>query len=187
MYLVIRLYAIPEGLDQVVFDLHWGFPSIREDFLDATCFLFSSHEHLGIVDYTSKQLPPSLQLDYIKHSGDVMDKLNKQGHHKITLSVKQIPIDVTHLFFTLSSWHSANIAKYPNPSLKFYEVKNPNNNLCETTLTRAASSQAVVMCSLSRDQYDVWNIYQSGKLSTGNAKHYDPLINTIQSLIRQGY
>jgi stress response protein SCP2 len=116
-----------------------------------------------------------------------MDNRRRIGHHTIHVHLKQIPSYVTHLFFTLSAWDSPNISKYPNPSLKFYEASNINKDLCKTTFTHARNSEAVVMCSVSRGNHGRWAVYESGKLSAGNANHYGPIKRTIRNLIFSGY
>lgn len=181
LYLVVLLYAIPEAFDHVVFDLYWGYPSSGCDFLDASCLVYKGTTCLNLADYCHRNL------DGITHSGDLMDRFKRIGHHTIHVYLKQIPSNVTHLFFTLSAWRSPNIAKYPNPSLKFYEASNRETDLCKTTFTHAGNSQAVVMCSVSKNSQGRWNIYESGKLSAGNANNYDPLKSTISNLIKTGY
>ncbi|XP_045161189.2 uncharacterized protein LOC123526204 isoform X2 [Mercenaria mercenaria] len=180
--LVIILYSVPENFDRVVFDLFWGYPSTGCDYLDASCLLFNGTKFKTCCDYTNRQL-----IQAIIHSGDVMDNKNKIGHHTIYVNLKQIPTDITHLFFTLSAWRSPNISRYPNPSLTFREASNPTSDLCKTTFHHANLSQAVIMCSVSRGPHGRWEIFESGKLSSGNAKNYKPIINTIKSLISQGF
>lgn len=182
LYLVVLLYAIPEALNHVVFDLHWGYPSSGKDYLDASCLVYEGSKFLKEVDYRRRD-----NLFGITHSGDVMDDVRKIGHHTLHVFLKQIPSNVTHLFFTLSAWACPNIARYPNPSLKFYEASNTKTDLCKTTFTNAVNSQAVVMCSVSRKNEGRWDIFESGKLSPGNAKDYEPLKRTISELIEKGY
>ncbi|KAJ8318511.1 LOW QUALITY PROTEIN: hypothetical protein KUTeg_003602 [Tegillarca granosa] len=183
IYLVIILYSIPDTLNDVVFDLFWGYPVSGVDYLDASCLLLNRNSFVSVVDWSQRH---GLQ-GSVHHSGDVMNDAARIGHHTINVKLKSIPADITHMFFTLSAWNSPNIARYPNPSLKFYEAANPNKNLCKTTFNHARNSQAVVMCSVSRNQRGCWEIYESGQLSAGNANKYNPLKKTIQSLISQGY
>ena len=182
--LVICLFTIPENFDDVVFDLHWGYPYHGMDYLDASCLIFSKNVFSSVVDFrgTSKTLTSIA----IRHSGDVMDHKRRIGHHTINVSLKKIPSNVTHLFFTLSAWSSPNIAQYPNPSLKFYDASKPGTDLCKTTFNHARNSRAVVMCSVSRNASGNWQIFESGQLSAGNAMNYQPLISTIQKLITTG-
>lgn len=181
LYLVVRLYEIPDAFDYVVFDLFWGYPASGPDFLDASCLVYQGTTFLNLADYRHRTLSG------ITHSGDVMDNSKRIGHHTIHIYLKQLPSNVTHLFFTLSAWNSPNIAKYPNPSLKFYEASNAEKDLCKTAFTHAGNSQAVVMCSVSKSSHGTWEIYESGKLSAGNAMDYGPLLSTISSLIKTGY
>ena len=181
LMLVVLMFAIPDQFDNVVFDLFWGYPIGKRDYLDASCLLFQGQSFMSVVDYHNHPM------SCIRHSGDVMDDQRRLGHHTINVHLKNIPSNVTHLFFTLSAYMSPNISKYPNPSLKFYEADKPNKDLCKTSFTHAGHSQAVIMCSVSRDVGGRWNIFESGKLSAGNVNNYNPLAATIQSLIRQGF
>lgn len=180
IHLVVCLYTVPETFDHVVFDLYWGFPASGVDFLDASCLIFNGTTFIEVVDYKCKSNIA------VKHSGDRMDPLTARGHHTIDVHLANIPKNVTHLFFTLSAWSSPNISKYPNPSLRFYEASNPTKDLCKTTFTHANCSQAVVMCSVSKAN-GLWQIFDSGKLSNGNARNYTSLKQTIRQLITSGY
>ncbi|OWF52740.1 hypothetical protein KP79_PYT06322 [Mizuhopecten yessoensis] len=193
VYLMVLLYSIPEAFDHVVFDLHWGYPVTGADFLDASCLVYQGTALKSVCDYRgyrksgSQQSIKPFPLSGLKHSGDIMNKIKRIGHHTINVHLKNIPTEVTKMFFTLSAWNSPNIARYPNPSLKFYQANNPTVDLCKTTFQHARTSQAVIMCSLSRNTDGTWQIYESGKLSSGNAKNYGPLSSTIVGLIRSGY
>ncbi|XP_033734839.1 uncharacterized protein LOC117323600 [Pecten maximus] len=182
VYLMVLLYAIPEAFDHVVFDLHWGYPLSGVDYLDASCLVYNRQTNTAVCDYRRR-----MPMNGLHHSGDIMDNINRVGHHTIHVHLKQLTGNVTKLYFTLSAWSSPDIARYPNPSLKFYQADNPTVDLCKTTFTHARASQAVVMCSLSRDTNGMWQIYESGKLSSGNANNYAPLNSTIVSLIKSGY
>ncbi|XP_052068627.1 uncharacterized protein LOC127707905 [Mytilus californianus] len=177
---VICLYSIPEHFDDVVFDLYWGYPYNRTDYLDASCLLFQGTFYKRVIDYRD------INYVAVSHSGDMMDNRRRIGHHKINVSLKKIPSNITHLFFTLSAYNSTNIAQYPNPSLKFYDASKPGKDLCKTTFHHARNSQAVIMCSVSRNTQGHWEIFESGQLSAGNAKNYERLIHTIQQLISRG-
>ena len=176
------MFAIPDKFNHVVFDLYWGYPSTGPDFLDASCLMFQSHKFVSVVDFRRR-----CSDSYIQHSGDVMDSVRSIGHHTINVHLKLIPTHITHLFFTLSAWDSPSISRYPNPSLKFFEADKPTKNLCNTTFTHAGHAQAVIMCSVSRDAEGKWKIFESGKLSAGNARNYDPIKSTIISLIKKGF
>lgn len=42
------------------------------------------------------------------------------------------------------------------------------------------------MCSLSRTR-NGWVVYENGQTSSGNAKNYDPIKETIKNLIKEGF
>lgn len=181
LYLVVLLLEIPDSYDHVVFDLHWGYPAFGCDYLDASCLGYQDLQFVKLADFRRSTLKG------VTHSGDVMDDCNRIGHHTIDVHLKQVPSNVTHLFFTLSAWQSPNISRFPNPSLKFYEASDMKKDLCKTTFTEAGNSQAIVMCSLSKNKQGRWEIYENGKLSAGNAMDYSPIKSTISNLIRSGY
>lgn len=185
IYLVILLMAIPKNLDHVIFDLQWDYPSSGRDMLDASCLAYQNKTFLRVFDWFSG--PSRFFKASITHSGDKLDEVNRKGHHTIDVRLKQLPNYVTHLFFTLSAWASPDIGKFPNPSLRFYDASNSGIDLCSTTFTHATNSQAVVMCSVSKNKGGQWEIYESGKLSSGNADDYTPLRKTIKELIQKGF
>lgn len=198
--LVICLYSIPKHLDNVVFDLYWGFPmkekstllylfsffgmeDFKVDYLDASCLIFCGPNHYKTIDYGYRNSKCG-----VTHSGDRIDRVNKVGHHTIDVLISQIPVGVTHLFFTLSAWNSPSISKFPNPSLRFYKASKSDVNLCKTSFSQVGNSQAVIMCYVTRcGRSGRWQIFESGKVSAGNAKDYAPLIATIKSLIDLGH
>jgi len=184
IHLMVLLYEIPQHFNHVIFDLFWGYPAAcKRDFLDASCLVFHGKTYRDVVDYCHYMfLNATATNKSIWHSGDVMDDVNRIGHHTIDVCLKDLPASVTHLFFTLSAWQSPTIAHYPNPSLKFFEASDKSKDLCNTSFQHACHSQAVIMCSVER-RGGQWKIFNCGKLSAGNAMNYEPLISTIQSLI----
>ncbi|XP_028413836.1 uncharacterized protein LOC114536684 [Dendronephthya gigantea] len=183
IYLLVLLYAVPDGFDHVIFDLFWGYPHRGRDYLDASVFLYSGAKFIEVVDYSHTESKSCLAA--VRHSGDVMDDAQQLGHHTINVSIKSIPAHINKLVFTLSAWNSPNISKYPNPSLKFFDAKFPKKQLCSDEMSGAAHAQAIVMCCLTKRESG-WQVFSLKKLSAGNAKKYDPLKNTIGSLIRKG-
>lgn len=202
--LVKLLYAIPQNIDKVVFDLNWEYPedakvlegNEKRDYLDASCLMFEGEKCVRTIDFVQKN-PLMLALLKkhkgikqkewgVKHSGDRMDDRKRIGHHLIDVSIQDIPEEVTNLFFVLSAWNSPTISRYPNPSLTFYESSNPGVDLCSTTFTHASDHSAVIMCSLSRTR-NGWVVYENGQTSNGNAKDYDPIKSTIEILIQDGF
>ena len=179
LHLIVVLYEINQSLDHAIFDLFWGYPSRGCDYLDASVLIYSGSALQGIVDYSSRGFIG------VSHSGDVMDHKKCVGHHTISVQLKSLPININKLFFTLSAWNSPNISKYRNPSLRFFDAKEPNKQLCSDQMGHAAYSQAVIMCSLSKID-GVWKVFSLRTLSAGNAKDYSPLQQTIGGIITQG-
>ena len=181
--LLVRLYEVPDELDHVIFQLSWGFPSTGKDYLDATVFLYRGTNFIEVVDYQHR----TSGFGSIIHSGDKLDELRGIGRHKINVSIKSLQHDIDTLVFTLSSWESPNISKFKNPSLQFYDKNFPKQQLCSDEMGHAASSQAIIMCCLSKSKDNRWKVYSLKTLSSGNAKNYDPMQQKIASLIQQGF
>lgn len=179
IHLMVLLYAIPDYMDNVIFDLSWGYPSSGRDFLDATCFSYSNSTHRGTVNYDNKVWPSTATS--IEHSGDGMDDTNARGYHTIAVSLKKVPDYVTHLLFALSVWSNPSIALFRSPILRFYDAANKGKDLCNTSLSDASDSEAVVMCFVARKKSKKgWEIFESGQLSSGNSMNYDPLHETVK-------
>ncbi|KAL4235120.1 hypothetical protein ACF0H5_006758 [Mactra antiquata] len=188
IFVIVPLYCVPEHLDNVVFDLSWEFPDVNPDFLDATCFAFEKEEFVQVIDWTHPTNKYYLK-DSIKQSEkNVTSAGQKTGHQTIHVSLKAVPCNITHLYFTLSSWRSPSLSAFKNPSLKFYETSEENVNLCETTISHALSSQAVIMCSAVREGDRQWQIFECSVRSVveGNSKRYNPIRARISELIRDG-
>lgn len=179
IHLIVVLYEINQTLDNAVFDLFWGYPSSGVDFLDASVLMYSGSSLQGIVDYRQGSF------NGVSHSGDVMDNAKCLGHHTIHVQLKSLPGDVNKLFFTLSAFCSPNISRYKNPSLRFFDAKEPNKQLCSDQMGHAAHSQAVIMCSLSKIR-GVWKVFSLRTLSAGNVANYSPLQQTIGDIITKG-
>ena len=173
------LYEISESLDNVIFDLFWGYPTRGRDYLDASVLIYSGSSFQTVVDYRCRAFSG------VTHSGDVMDDVKRLGHHTINVKLKSLPSSVDKLFFTLSAWNSPDISKYKNPSLRFFDAKEPNKQLCSDQMQHAAHSQAIIMGSLCKINHS-WKVLSLRKQSAGNAKNYSPLQQTIGGLIVQG-
>lgn len=181
LHLIVVLFDIPESFDQVIFDLFWGYPRNKRDYLDASVLIYSGKKLAYIADYRHKVFFN----DAVCHSGDVIDDEKREGHHTIDVKLKSLPVEVDKLFFTLSAWNSPNISKYKDPRLRFFDAREPDVQLCRDQLQDAAQSQAVIMSSLSRIDGG-WKVCRSLTLSAGNAKGYAPLQKTIGSRIAEG-
>ena len=179
LHLIVLLYAIPDSFDHVIFDLFWGYPSSGRDYLDASVLIYSGTFFQGLVDYRHRVFSG------VSHSGDVMDDAKSLGHHTINVKLKSLPSSTDKLFFTLSAWRSPNISKYKTPSLRFFEAKEPNKQLCSDQMQHAENSQAIIMCSLSKID-GAWNVFRSLTPSAGNAKDYTALQQKISGIISEG-
>ena len=173
------LYEISESLDNAIFDLFWGYPVSGRDYLDASVLMYNGQSCQAVVDYRRRVF------NGVSHSGDIMDDVRRRGHHTINVKLKNLPAAVDKLFFTLSAWNSPNISKYRNPSLRFFDAREPNKQLCSDRMQHAAYSQAIIMCSLCKIN-GKWKVFSLRKLSAGNAKIYAPLKQTIGGIIAQG-
>ncbi|XP_029193251.2 uncharacterized protein LOC114959410 [Acropora millepora] len=180
LHLVVVLYEINnDSLDNVIFDLFWGYPVSGRDYLDASVLLYKRHWFRSVVDYEQTVCKG------VSHSGDVMDDAKRRGHHTISVKLKSLPAAVDKLFFTLSAYNSPNISKFKNPSLRFFDAREPNKQLCSDHMQHAAYSEAIIMCSLCKIN-GVWKVFSLRKCSAGNAENYTPLKKTIGSIIAQG-
>ncbi len=184
IHLLVRLYEVSDELNDVIFDLSWGFPKTGVDFLDATVFLYmgDSVNPVDIVDYNNhvSKFGPA-----VTHSGDVIKKDEKTGYHQINVSIKSLQ-QVDKLVFTLSSYDAPNISQFQKPSLRFFDKKFPQYKLCSDEMKNAANSQAIIMCCLSK-RNGRWEVHSLKTNSCGNAKDYAPLKKTIASLIQQKF
>jgi len=179
LHLIVVLYEISESLDHTIFDLFWGYPSSGCDYLDASVLIYSGIFFQGVVDFED------LDFSGVSHSGDVMNDAKRLGHHTINVKLKSLPATIDKLFFTLSAWDSPNISKFKNPSLRFFDAKEPSKQLCSDQMQNAAFSQAIIMCSLSKINGS-WKVFSLRTPSAGNAMDYSPLQQKIAGIISQG-
>ncbi|KAK3606150.1 hypothetical protein CHS0354_010783 [Potamilus streckersoni] len=187
IYILFPLFRVPEDLNHVVFDLSWGFPETHPDFLDASCFVFQQSEFTQLIDWNHPTDDFYLK-GAVKHTQEITTSGRSTGHQKIDVHLKRLPSSITHIFFTLSSWKSPNLSAFSNPSLKFFDAREIERDLCETTITHALDSPAVIMCSVVRDGKE-WLILEYGPeaLVDGNAKQYNPIREKIEELIKESY
>ncbi|RUP51298.1 hypothetical protein BC936DRAFT_148834, partial [Jimgerdemannia flammicorona] len=100
---------------------------------------------------------------YPAHGADYLD-----GHHEIIADLANLPQDVQHLYFVLSAWKSPTIGHFPNPSFQMFDKEKPTKQLCQYCIEKAANSQAVILCCVSRTRQG-WEVKVDGRLSAGNA------------------
>ncbi|RUS34794.1 TerD domain-containing protein [Jimgerdemannia flammicorona] len=180
--LIIILFAITSGslVRNVTFRLYWGYPATGKDYLDGTCLVFrDGPEDIMVYDYMHRFRPP---FPHIKHSGDVMDDVGKRGHHEIVVDLANLPPDVRQLYFVLSSFQSPTIGHFPNPSFQMFDRDKPTEQLCSYTIANAKDHQAVILACVSRTVQG-WQVAAVGRLSLGNVNDYDPIIDTITTIM----
>eukprot|EP01111_Echinosteliopsis_oligospora_P013390 TRINITY_DN4796_c0_g1_i1.p1 TRINITY_DN4796_c0_g1~~TRINITY_DN4796_c0_g1_i1.p1 ORF type:complete len:368 (-),score=61.98 TRINITY_DN4796_c0_g1_i1:32-1135(-) len=192
------LYAINSSsdLDKTTFNLRWGFPGNRRDYLDASCLIYYNDTYVGLVDYECNNQYQILKecrineikaediTDYLRHSGDAsIDRHG--GFHFIKLSLKSLPRYVTHLFFVLSAFQSSSLAHFPNPQVALVD-DSTNRELCQYKISDAGHAQAVIMCCLMRTNDGGWRVESLGVVSSGNAENYIPINTTISGLFQGG-
>jgi len=168
-------FANTSNLNNITFDLIWGFPKQGRDYLDATCMMYEGMNYKTIVDFTTKE-----QLG-VTHSGDVMDTTAKTGKHIIKISLKEVAKNISHLYFILSAWNTPSIIDFKLPSVKFFDNNAPDVPLNEYSIPSAGESQAVIMCCLLRCD-EGWRVMALGRKSPGNAREYTEIHKTIAKL-----
>jgi stress response protein SCP2 len=167
------------ALEDIKFDLHWGYPPSGRDFLDASCLAFDGAKNrVDFVDFDHNEA----RCRAIFHSGDIMDDSQKVGHHIITVHLSRLAPNYKRLYFNLSAWNSPNIGSYPHPAVSLYDEKRPNEQLCDYAIQTAATSQAVVMCYLEKNAGDSWDVWRCGALSAGSVRAFQPIEDTIRRL-----
>ncbi|XP_028413849.1 uncharacterized protein LOC114536695 [Dendronephthya gigantea] len=183
IYLLVLLYAIPDRFNQVIFNLLWEYPESGRDYLDASVLLYSGTNFVDVIDFSNRE---SKSCPGVQHSGDVVDDDEQSGHHTIHVSIKSIPSHINKLIFTLSSWHSSNISKYPSLSLRFFDAKFPDKQLCDDKMSHVAYSQAIIMCCLI-NRGGGWKVFSLKRPSAGNVLNYRQIKSTSMALIEKGY
>ncbi|XP_052813680.1 uncharacterized protein LOC128240816 [Mya arenaria] len=179
--LLVLLYAVPDNLNDVVFDLGWDFPSHGNVWLDAIIFFYANKTFINYADYReSKQTP----LPGIRHTGDVWDRINRKGHQVIYLTLKSIPSNITHMFLLLSAYEGT-LQRFPKPYISFYETSNRSKDLCRTTIQHALSAKTVIMCYMTK-RSGRWELFESGKLCGGHIWDHAPMKTVVEDLIAQG-
>ena len=185
-YLVIILCAVPENLDHVVFDFHWGLPPGRNrDYLDVTVFVYSGGSCLG---YINHRHPERYFCRGVKHSGHAdINRFKREGHQRVDVLLKSIPVEVDKLVFTLSAYASSSISAYPYSRLQFYDVKFPDKQLCDDEMNHVKHCESVIFCCLSKERGGLWKNLSLKEGASGFTKNYGPLKLGILRLIRGGF
>ena len=181
LHLIIVLCAVPDELENVVYDFYWGLPYGRsKDYLDVSVLVYSGRENLGVIYYRD----PYLHLcPGVRHSGPA-DMYYREGRHQVTVNLKSVPHHVDKLVFTLSAWRASSIAEYPYYRLNFYDVNFPDKQLCNEKFDVARTyTKSIIMCCLSKKS-GRWEVINIQKGSDGFTRNYYPLKREIERLIR---
>jgi len=181
LQLAILMYTIASDL-KVTFDLSWGYPSTNNrDYLDGSCLLFDQKgSHLVNIDWKQRSLE---KWPGVTHTGDKMDDSCERGNQQIDLDLSLIPKSVHSLFFTLSAYHVNTIGAYQEPSVKLVETSNTTVTLCSQNFDSCSTEQAVIMCQLFRG-IENWHLRETNRFSKGNAKDYEPLIQSCRTYLK---
>ncbi|CAH1759653.1 722_t:CDS:2 [Entrophospora sp. SA101] len=183
--LIVLLYSITknQSLKSLTFDLQWGYPNGKIDYLDGTCLLYKDDTFFRKYDYLSKLYN---DIPSMYHSGDRMDSTNQIGHHSIKANLSDLPPSITKLYFILSSWNSPDIGCFPNPSFKLYDTERPEDQLCSYKLKSAANSKAVIMCAVTRNKFkNTWDENNRGLLNTSTTPSSLPLVEKTNELLNE--
>ena len=186
LHLIIVLWAVPDELENAVFDFYWGLPYGRDkDYLDVSVLVYSGRTNLGVIYYRD----PYLSLcPGVVHSGPAdMYHYKREGRHQVTVNLKTVPHHVDKLVFTLSAWRSSSISEYPYYRLNFYDVNYPDKQLCSDKVdVRLKVNKSIIMCCLSKKN-GIWEVIDMKKGSDGFTRNYYPLKREIETLIRDGF
>ncbi|XP_046855656.1 uncharacterized protein LOC124448712 [Xenia sp. Carnegie-2017] len=146
LHLIVVLCAVPDDLDEVVFDFCWGLPYGRSrDYLDVSVFAYSGTNDLGTIYYRNRSL---MQVPGVEHSGPAYMGVG-EGRQRVNVNLQSIPQHIDKIVFTLSAWGSSNISKYPYYRLKFYDRKFPDQQLCNDKVdAHLLHHRSIIMCSL---------------------------------------
>ncbi|XP_028413485.1 uncharacterized protein LOC114536328 [Dendronephthya gigantea] len=189
LQLIIKLCDVPDDLEKLVFDFCWGLPSgTRKDYLDVAVFVYTGRSFVETIYYSNTSIS---ECPGVIHSGPAdMDYEKREGHHRVDIDLKSVPRHIDKLVFTLSAWRSSNIGKYRFRRLRFYDVNNPDVELCSDNMDTALHNESIVMCYLTR-KGDKWTVLSLKHGAEGNTrsfhKTYCPLREDIQKLINRGF
>lgn len=134
-----------------------------------------------MVDYCRTQWESA-----VEHSGDILERRNRRGLHRISIDLSQMPQDVTELFITLSSFAGALLSDIQQPYV--YVVDDETGmDLCEYQLEDQSQQQreahtSVIMMKVYRQPGDKWAVQAIGEMAGGSASDYDALETAIEAL-----
>ncbi|XP_028413427.1 uncharacterized protein LOC114536292 isoform X2 [Dendronephthya gigantea] len=185
LHLIIVLCAVPDELENAVFDFFWGLPhGSNKDYLDVSVLVYSGRENLGVINYRYRYLD---SCPGVKHSGPAkMNHHKREGRQHVQLNLKSVPHNVNKLVFTLSAWASANVSSYPYYRLNFYDVNFPDQQLCNDEVdVHLKDYRSIIMCCLSKNN-GKWEVIDMkvGCRGRGFTRNYGPIKREIGTLIK---
>ena len=185
LHLIIVLWAVPDELDNAVFDFYWGLPPGRRyDYLDVSVLVYNGRSNVDVIYYRH---PRSSLCPGVEHSGPAdMDFYKDEGRHQVKVDLKAVPHYIDKLVFTLSAWRASSMSEYPYYRLNFYDVNHPDKQLCSAKVdVHLQVYKSVIMCCLSRKN-GKWEVIDMKKGSDGFTRNYSPLKRVTEALIGQG-
>jgi len=204
----MKTRATSREVSELEFLLQWDFPekpkndfSRLPDYLDGICLIFSEDDLVEVVDFRSasgesnvRRSPASQSSRQsafrtrgvnraVQHSGDVMSETG--GQHRISLDLAALPPDVTDLYFVLAGYDCKDISLFPNPAVEIIDACS-RQNMMKYSIASAGSTEAVIMCSLTRAESRKWIVRGLGIPTEGNVNNYDP-IQAVVAKLQVGY
>lgn len=198
--------AVARELSELEFHLQWSFPvsesrasvsSVRK-FLDGMCLVYSGTHCITTIDFRSMTANPAeeqpsrlLRLNSkmtrelqtsvgaaIQHCGDELHETGAEQHMRLNLNA--LPNGVTDIFLCLAAYQCDDLSAFPNPTVEIHDVANDFRMLSEFSIESAGNSQAVVMCSITRDpDHRKWVIHGLGTPCSGGVHDYAPIKEVI--------
>ena len=149
LQLIIKLWDVPDELEEIVFDFCWGLPRRNDkDYLDVSVFVYSGKSYIGRILWKNRSIS---DCPGVCHSGSAdMNYTKREGHHRVDIDLKSVPQHIDKIVFTLSAWRSSRVSSYPSRKLSFYDVNFPDQQLCTDEIHGASYRESIALCYLSR-------------------------------------
>jgi ubiquitin-protein ligase/stress response protein SCP2 len=179
-------YTAPPDLTQITLEETWSYPN-NLIYLDASCLAFDeTGVHLAVCDYASVNCFAGA----IVHSGDVINNGKKEGTHRMTVHLRQLPLEVHELYFTMTAF-TTRLSDIKTPFISMMDSDH-GMELCrfEPDANECSAFTALHMCRIVRVQRNVrnsaWRFDAIGQYGQGNAMDYRPIVMQIQDEFMPG-
>jgi len=104
------------------------------------------------------------------------------GLQHVELDLEAIPLQVTDIFFALSSYGADNLEAFPRLTARIFEASS-GRQLTEFVVTPPGDSRVVLMCSLSPIAgRQSWTVSTWGLPTSGSTRNSEPLKRTIAEI-----